>query len=93
MAGIHNDDSVHRLVSGETPRVGLRVMNNDLQWGTLVTVATDKGCGYYCNAWHEVLVDNDHNGGRTNIFNCDRLSTRDMISHTKDPHPERGYTV
>jgi hypothetical protein len=87
VAGIHSDHTVHRLVSGEAPRVGLRVMNNDLKWGTIVKVATDQGCGFYCNAWHEVLVDDD----RKSIFNCDRLSTKDLISNTKDPHPERGY--
>jgi hypothetical protein len=93
MAGIHSDHTVHRVVSGETPRVGLRVMNNDLKWGTIVKVSTAEGCGYYCNAWHEVSVDGDGDGiSRTSIFNCDRLTTRDMISHTKDPHPERGYT-
>ena len=91
MAGIHNDDSVHRLVSGEAPRVGLRVINNDLQWGTITKVATDEGCGYYCKAWHEVLVDGKE-AGRPSIFNCDRLATRDMISGKRDPHPERGYT-
>ncbi len=89
MAGIHNDHTVHRLVSGETPREGLRVMNNDLKWGTIVTVATDAGCGYYCNAWHEVRVDGDE--GRTSIFNCDRLTTTDVITRKRDPHPERGF--
>jgi hypothetical protein len=88
MAGIHNDHTVHRLVSGEAPRVGLRVINNDLKWGTIIKVATDGGCGFYCNAWHDVLVDEDRRSG----FNCDRLSTRDMISQSKDPHPERGFT-
>jgi hypothetical protein len=88
MAGIHNDDTVHRLVSGEAPRAGLRVMNNDMKWGTIVKVATDAGCGYYCNAWHEVIVDGHT---RSDIFNCDRLTTRNMISHKPDPHPERGF--
>lgn len=87
MAGIHNDTTMHRLVSGEAPRVGLRVLNNDLQWGTIVKVATDAGCGYYCNAWHDVDVD----GGGRSGFNCERLTTRDMITGKKDPHPERGY--
>jgi hypothetical protein len=90
VAGIHNDHSVHLLVSGEAPRVGLRVMDNDLKWGTIVKVATDAGCGWYCNAWHDVLVDNDGAGERSG-FNCERLTTRDVISGKKDPHPERGF--
>lgn len=90
MAGIHNDDSTHRLVSGEAPRVGLRVLNNDLRWGTIVTVSTTGKCGFYCEAWHDVRVDGE---SRNSGFNCDRLTTWDMITGKPDPHPERGHTA
>lgn len=66
----------HKIVSGEVPEVGLRVLNNDLKWGTIVEVADPEGhvtCGFYCNAWHTVKVDGS---GHTQSFNCDRLTTR-----------------
>lgn len=65
--------TVHRLVSGEKPVVGLRVFTNDWVWGTITKVAEGSVCGTYCEAWHEVALD-----GRdgTKIYNCDRLTTR-----------------
>lgn len=72
MAGIHSDHSVHRIVSGEVPVVGLQVIDNNLERCVIVKVATDEGCGWYCNAWHTVQYPDGH----TNIMNCDRLSTR-----------------
>jgi hypothetical protein len=72
----------HKIVSGETPVVGLRVLTNNLDWGTIVKVADPDGhvtCGWYCEAWHEIQLDTSYKGdpikGRT-IMNCDRLSTR-----------------
>lgn len=72
MAGIHSDHTVHRIVSGEVPTVGLRVWDNNLDPCVIVAVATDEGCGYYCAAWHRV----QYAGGGTGIMNCDRLTTR-----------------
>lgn len=81
MAGIHADHTVHRVVSGESPAVGLRVYTNNLDQGTIVQVADDPGCGWYCNAWHTVEVDLSYTGETISppskqMFNCDRLSTR-----------------
>jgi len=72
MAGLHADHTVHRIVSGEAPTVGLEVIDNNLDRCTIVKVATDEGCGWYCNAWHTVAYPN----GGTGIMNCDRLTTR-----------------
>jgi hypothetical protein len=66
----------HRLVSGETPTVGLRVLTNDLKWGTITEVKDPDGevtCGWYCVAWHTVI---DEDGKPLGIFNCDRLTTK-----------------
>lgn len=62
----------HKIVSGETPAVGLRVFTNDWAWGTIVKVRNDEGCGTYCNAWHTIQYDD----GRKRDYNCDRLTTR-----------------
>jgi hypothetical protein len=72
MAGNHSDHSVHRIVSGETPVVGLEVIDNNLDRGVITEVATDEGCGWYCNAWHRITYPD----GSTSIMNCDRLTTR-----------------
>lgn len=71
MAGQHHDHTVHRITSGETPEVGLRVLTNNLDWGTITEVSTTEGCGWYCNAWHRVTLDI----GGTTIMNCERLAT------------------
>jgi hypothetical protein len=66
----------HKIVSGETPEVGLRVMSNEYKWGTITKVDDPEGhktCGWYCEAWHEVRYD-DGGGGS---FNCDRLTTKE----------------
>jgi len=81
MAGIHPDHSVHRIVSGETPEVGMHVLTNNLDKAVIVKVATDEGCGWYCNAWHEVELYETYKGepiqpGRKQIMNCERLSTK-----------------
>lgn len=78
MSGRHSDHTVHRLVSGEIPVVGMRVIDNDLSHGVIVEVATDAGCGWYCNAWHKVQLDTDYKGNPikgTNYSNCERLAT------------------
>lgn len=79
MAGIHSDHTVHRVVSGETPVVGLRVLTNDLKWGTISKVddepkwdGSPKLCGYYCESWHRIELE----GGGWTSMNCDRLSTK-----------------
>jgi hypothetical protein len=84
MSGIHADrgDTSHRLATGEPPVVGMRVINNDLRWGTIVQVETEGECGWYCPAWHRVLVDGD---AGTKDFNCERLATH-YAGHA-DPHP------
>ena len=69
----------HRLASGEIPKVGMRVFTNNLDRGVISIVATDEGCGPYCNAWHVVTLDTDYKGnpkGGTEIMNCSRLATR-----------------
>ena len=75
MAGNHSDTSVHRIVSGEAPEVGLAVIDNNLDRGVIVKVETSLPCGYYCDAWHTVAYEKD---GKTftRIMNCDRLTTR-----------------
>jgi hypothetical protein len=69
MAGIHADrgDKSHRLISGEVPTVGMRVINNNLDECTITKVSTEGDCGWYCEAWHET---------DKGIFNCERLTTR-----------------
>lgn len=84
MAGIHADrgDTKHRIVSGEVPTVGLRVLTNNLDWGTITKVDErnmDEPCGWYCPAWHTVTLDTSYKGEPitgTEIMNCDRLTTR-----------------
>lgn len=79
MAGQHSDHSVHRIVSGETPAVGLEVYTNNYDRGTIIEVSTKEGCGYYCNAWHTIHLFETWDGkplDTTTIMNCDRLSTR-----------------
>jgi hypothetical protein len=84
MAGIHADrgDTSHRLVSGERPVVGLEVITNNLDRGTIVEVEDfggEQDCGWYCPAWHTVQLHTDYKGkpmtGKTTM-NCDRLTTR-----------------
>lgn len=79
MAGNHADHTTHRLVSGELPTVGLEVYTNNLDRGTITKVATDPGCGSYCNAWHTITLHTSYKGlpmtGTTDM-NCDRLTTR-----------------
>jgi hypothetical protein len=71
MAGDHM--TTHRIVSGETPTVGLRVLDYDRKWGHITRVAEADTCGAYCRAWHQVTRDD----GSTMIFNCDRLTTKE----------------
>jgi hypothetical protein len=69
MAGTYSGPG-HRIVSGEVPVVGMRVLNNDLEWCTITEVADPEGhltCGYYCEAWHRT---------DKGLSNCDRLTTR-----------------
>jgi len=79
MAGIQADrgDTSHRIVSGEVPVVGLRVMTNEYRWATIVALAPEREmeqpCGWYCPAWHEV----EYEDGRLIRMNCDRLTTRE----------------
>lgn len=78
MAGIHADrgDTSHRIVSGETPEVGLRVLTNELKWGKITKLDErhlDEPCGWYCPAWHEVTYEET---GHTISMNCDRLTTK-----------------
>ncbi len=71
--------TVHRLASGEIPAVGMRVFTNNLDRGVIIAVATDEGCGPYCNAWHTVQLDTTYRGEPTTgteIMNCSRLATR-----------------
>ena len=75
MAGDYSGPG-HKIVSGEEPAVGLRVVTNDYRWGTIVEVAENANeavCGWYCEAWHTIKYDTDH---RTITMNCDRLTTR-----------------
>jgi len=75
MAGEYSGPG-HKIVSGETPTVGLRVLTNEYKWGTIVEVADPEGqkvCGWYCEAWHKIEYDD---GGRQTM-NCDRLTTRE----------------
>lgn len=69
-------DTTHKITSGETPAVGLRVFTNDWEWGTIVTVGDARPfrdeCGTYCARWHDVKLDS----GPTRMYNCDRLTTR-----------------
>lgn len=65
----------HRIVSGEEPMVGLRVFTNDWTWGTITQLdlrGMGEECGTYCQAWHDVQLDN----GNVKIYNCDRLTTK-----------------
>lgn len=64
---------MHRIVSGETPKVGMRVFTNDWEWGTITEVADGDTCGTYCEAWHTVKLDS----GKEKIYNCDRLTTKE----------------
>lgn len=63
---------MHKIVSGETPEVGLRVLTNEYKWGTIVKVAESDTCGIYCTAWHRI----EYEDGGGQIMNCDRLTTR-----------------
>ena len=76
MAGNHADTSVHRIVSGEAPTVGLAVIDNNLDRGVIAKVDTTGKCGYYCEAWHTVEYRTDDDATFTRIMNCDRLTTR-----------------
>lgn len=69
MSGKHPDHTVHRIVSGQAPVVGLRVLDYDRDPGVIIEVSTREGCGWYCNAWHTVRKDR----GGTTIMNCERL--------------------
>jgi hypothetical protein len=74
MAGDYSGPG-HKIVSGEEPVVGLRVITNELQEGTITTLAPNletAKCGWYCEAWHTVTYDD----GRTITMNCDRLTTK-----------------
>lgn len=81
----------HRIVSGEVPVVGLEVITNNLDRGTITALGRGKfedgkygdmntvTCGWYCEAWHEVTLHTSHDGkplSGTTIMNCDRLTTR-----------------
>lgn len=75
MAGDYSGPG-HRLVSGETPTVGLRVFTNEYAWGVITEVADPEGqqtCGWYCDAWHTVKYEAS---GHSIRMNCDRLTTR-----------------
>lgn len=84
MAGQHADrgDKSHRIVSGEVPVVGLEVITNNLDRGTIIALDNRRmegDCGWYCEAWHTVALHTDYNGNPmkgSTIMNCDRLSTR-----------------
>lgn len=79
----------HRIVSGETPEVGLRVLTNDYKWGSIVQLGhglynsltgqydgpETVPCGWYCEAWHHIHLDGTPDGTST-IYNCDRLTTQ-----------------
>lgn len=86
VSGIHEErgDKSHRLVSGERPEIGMRVINNDLRWGTIVKLADvdSETCGWYCTSWHRVQVDGS---AGTSDFNCERLTT--FFAGHPDPHP------
>lgn len=64
----------HRIDSGETPTIGLRVMDYDRNKGTITKVADSDTCGPYCTAWHQVTTD----AGNVKDFNCCRLTTRGL---------------
>lgn len=69
----------HRIVSGEEPVVGLEVITNNLDRGTITRVAEGSVCGWYCEAWHEVTLHTSYRGeplSGTTSMNCDRLSTK-----------------
>ena len=77
MAGIHADrgDHSHRIISGETPVIGLRVLDNDIRWGVIETLGDmSKDCGWYCDAWATTRRDD----GSTGFVNCERMTTRDF---------------
>lgn len=67
-----NTMTTHRIISGETPTEGLRVLDYDYNWGTITKVADSTECGPYCTAWHTVTTD----AGNQKEFNCSRLTTR-----------------
>ena len=69
---------MHKIVSGETPVVGMRVFTNDWEWGTIIELGDSSRygeerdhCGTYCEAWHRVSFDDGH----IKSYNCDRLTT------------------
>lgn len=70
----------HRIVSGETPTVGMTVFTNEYKKGVIVEVADPAGnltCGWYCEAWHTVEYPaTATEPARKITMNCDRLSTR-----------------
>ena len=70
--------------------VGLRVVTNDLKWGTVRSRNED--------GWHTVLTDD----GQVNLFDASRLETRHPFGDA-DPNPadpleraaarHRGYEI
>lgn len=64
----------YRTYDGVPVTVGLRVFTNDWEWGTVVeTEASRMYPREDPDAWHKVKLDS----GRTNIYNRDRLTTRE----------------
>lgn len=71
--------ALHTLASGETPTEGMRVFTYDYTWGTIVSLEEKGTCGIYCEAWHDVRIDET---GGVKMYNCTRLTTRE---------PRRGW--
>lgn len=69
----------HRIATGETPFVGMRVFDNNLDRGIIVEIGEGDACGHYCEAWHVVVIDTDYRGNSVTphmvIMNCPRLAT------------------
>lgn len=81
----HIDES-YRTANGVVISPGLRVITNDLIWGTVEAAQfTDGGPldpgGEYFDGWFYVMYDD----GRRGRFNGERMSTRDTISGSTDP--------
>lgn len=85
MAGTHADRGItsHKIISGETPVIGLRVWDYDLKSGTITKLdshnSTENNCGWYCEAWVTVTRDD----GSARSMNCERMTTVHPSKRTK----------
>jgi hypothetical protein len=89
---VTNPTNHHKIVSGETPEVGLRVFTNDWAWGTIVEVGPTTNTRYAGNG-EDIGIEvpnacgpyceswhkvrrDGQDAGQYTIYNCDRLTTR-----------------